>query len=404
MNPKVATSNKRFLLISGTSYSLVNFRGPLVQALIKAGLDVHVAAPGLLEDMTTRQQLEAWGAVAHDFPMQRNGLSPWRDALTLHALYRLMCKIRPEMVLSYTIKPVVYGLLAAWLARVPRRYALVTGLGYAFASQSSGKRALVYQVVRRLYAAALNRADKVFFQNPDDNALFRELGILREKVPSQVLNGSGVDMSHFTVAPIPAGPPHFLLIARLLGDKGVRQYADAARRIKQRHPEIVFQLAGDIDSNPDTITREELDIWVKEGSIDHLGWLNDVRPAIANCSVYVLPSYYREGTPRSVLEAMAMGRAVITTDAPGCRETVIEGDNGYLIPVRDVDALEVAMQTFIDSPALVQTMGRRSYEIAKDRYDVHKVNAVMLKSMEIKGLVASGREQELVNNNAINEV
>lgn len=404
MKPKVATSNKRFLLISGTSYSLVNFRGPLVQALIKAGLDVHVAAPGLLEDMTTRQQLEAWGAVAHDFPMQRNGLNPWRDALTLHALYRLMCRIRPEMVLSYTIKPVVYGLLAAWLARVPRRYALVTGLGYAFASQASGKRALVYQVVRRLYAAALNRADKVFFQNPDDNALFRELGILREKVPSQVLNGSGVDMNHFKVAPIPAGPPRFLLIARLLGDKGVRQYAEAARRIKQRHPEIVFQLAGDIDSNPDTITREELDIWVKEGSIDHLGWLNDVRPAIANCSVYVLPSYYREGTPRSVLEAMAMGRAVITTDAPGCRETVIEGDNGYLIPVRDVDALEVAMQTFIDSPALVQTMGRRSYEIAKDRYDVHKVNAVMLKSMEIKGLVSSSREQELVNNNAINEV
>lgn len=403
MKPKVATSNKRFLLISGTSYSLVNFRGPLVQALIKAGLDVHVAAPGLLEDMTTRQQLEAWGAVAHDFPMQRNGLNPWRDALTLHALYRLMCRIRPEMVLSYTIKPVVYGLLAAWLARVPRRYALVTGLGYAFASQASGKRALVYQVVRRLYAAALNRADKVFFQNPDDNALFRELGILREKVPSQVLNGSGVDMNHFTVAPIPVGPPRFLLIARLLGDKGVRQYADAARRIKQRHPEIVFQLAGDIDSNPDTITREELDIWIKEGSIDHLGWLNDVRPAIANCSVYVLPSYYREGTPRSVLEAMAMGRAVITTDAPGCRETVIEGDNGYLIPVRDVDALEVAMQTFIDSPALVQTMGRRSYEIAKDRYDVHKVNAVMLKSMEIKGLVSSGREQALVNNNAINE-
>ncbi|UTD55044.1 glycosyltransferase family 4 protein [Halomonas sp. MS1] len=403
MKPKVATSNKRFLLISGTSYSLVNFRGPLVQALIKAGLDVHVAAPGLLEDMTTRQKLEAWGAVAHDFPMQRNGLNPWRDALTLHALYRLMCKIRPEMVLSYTIKPVVYGLLAAWLARVPRRYALVTGLGYAFASQASGKRALVYQVVRRLYAAALNRADKVFFQNPDDNALFRELGILREKVPSQVLNGSGVDMSHFTVAPIPVGPPRFLLIARLLGDKGVRQYADAARRIKQRHPEIVFQLAGDIDSNPDTITREELDTWIKEGSIDHLGWLNDVRPAIADCSVYVLPSYYREGTPRSVLEAMAMGRAVITTDAPGCRETVIEGDNGYLIPVRDVGALESAMQAFIDSPALVQTMGRRSYEIAKDRYDVHKVNAVMLESMQIKDLVASSREQALVNNNAINE-
>ena len=404
MKPNVDISNKRFLLISGTSYSLVNFRGPLVQALINAGLDVHVAAPGLLEDTTTRQQLEAWGAVAHDFPMQRNGLNPWRDALTLHALYRLMCKIRPAMVLSYTIKPVVYGLLAAWLARVPHRYALITGLGYAFASQVSGKRALVYQIVRRLYAAALNRADKVFFQNPDDNALFRELGILPEKVPSQVLNGSGVDMDHYTLVPVPAGPPRFLLIARLLGDKGVRQYAEAARRIKQRHPEIEFQLAGDIDSNPDTITREELDTWVKEGSIDHLGWLNDVRPAISNCSVYVLPSYYREGTPRSVLEAMAMGRAVITTDAPGCRETVIEGDNGYLIPVRDVDSLEGAMQAFIDSPDLVRTMGRRSYEIAKNKYDVHKVNAVMLRSMEIHSLVSCSLKRKVANNSAVNEV
>ncbi|RUR28305.1 glycosyltransferase family 1 protein [Vreelandella andesensis] len=403
MKPKVVISNQRFLLISGTSYSLVNFRGPLVQALIKAGLDVHVAAPGLSEDTNTRQQLEAWGAVAHDFPMQRNGLNPWNDALTLHALYRLMRNIRPEMVLSYTIKPVVYGLLAARLASVPRRYALITGLGYAFASQASGKRALVYQVVRRLYAAALNKADMVFFQNPDDDALFRELGILHKKVPSQVLNGSGVDMSHFTVAPLPVGPPRFLLIARLLGDKGVRQYAKAARRIKQRHPEIVFQLAGNIDSNPDTITQEELDTWIKEGSIDHLGWLDDVRPAIADCSVYVLPSYYREGTPRSVLEAMAMGRAVITTDAPGCRETVVEGDNGYLIPVKDVDALELAMQTFIDEPSLIHTMGRRSYEIAKDRYDVHKVNAVMLKSMEIAYPVSSSTAHNLLSSNSINE-
>ncbi|XKH59511.1 glycosyltransferase family 4 protein [Halomonas sediminis] len=384
MNPKVATSNRRFLLVSGSSNSLVNFRGPLVQALIKAGLEVHAAAPGLGDAPTTRRKLEDWGVVTHDIPMQRTGLNPWRDLVTLQALYRLMRSIRPEAVLGYTIKPVVYGLLAAWLAKVPKRYALITGLGYAFAGEARGKRALVFQVVRRLYAAALNRADRVFFQNPDDEALFRELGILSKRVPSQVLNGSGVDMTHFAVAPLPEGPPRFLLIARLLGDKGVRQYANAARRIKQQHPEMVFQLAGGVDSNPDSITQDELDTWVEEGTIAQLGWLSDVRPAIADCSVYVLPSYYREGTPRSVLEAMAMGRAVITTDAPGCRETVIEGDNGYLIPVKDVDALVEAMQHFIDHPALVQTMGRRSHEIAQDRYDVHKVNAVMLEAMGIE--------------------
>lgn len=397
MNSKVSTPKRRFLLISGTSYSLVNFRGPLVQALINGGLEVHTAAPGLLEDTKTRQQLEAWGAITHDCPMQRTGLNPLKDMLTLQSLYRLMRNIRPDMVLGYTIKPVVYGMLAAWLAKVPQRYALITGLGYAFAGQASGKRALVFQIVRRLYAAALSKADKVFFQNPDDEALFREFGILRKEVPSQVLNGSGVDMAHFTVAPLPPGPPRFLLIARLLGDKGVRQYANAARRIKQQHPEMVFQLAGDIDSNPDTITREELDAWVKEGVIQHLGWLDDVRPAIVDCSVYVLPSYYREGTPRSVLEAMSMGRAVITTDAPGCRETVIDGDNGYLIPVRDVDALVKAMQHFIDSPLRVQTMGQRSFEIAKDRYDVHKVNAVMLEAMGVMNSDVDNEEEKQLN-------
>lgn len=396
MNSKDSTPKRRFLLISGTSYSLVNFRGPLVQALINTGLEVHTAAPGLFEDTKTRQQLEAWGAITHDYPIQRTGINPVKDIWTMWALYRLMRNVRPDIVLGYTIKPVVYGLLAAWLASVPQRYALITGLGYAFASQASGKRAFIFQLVRRLYSVALGKVDNVFFQNPDDEALFRELGILRQEVPSQVLNGSGVDMAHFTVASLPPGPPRFLLIARLLGDKGVRQYADAARRIKQRHPGVVFQLAGNIDSNPDSITQKELDIWIAEGFIQYLGWLDDVRSAIANCSVYVLPSYYREGTPRSVLEAMAMGRAVITTDAPGCRETVIDGDNGYLIPIRNVEALVEAMQKFIDSPAQLQVMGQRSYEIAKNRYDVHKVNMVMLKVMG----VVNSKDSEFLKNRA----
>ncbi|MBT2772707.1 glycosyltransferase family 4 protein [Halomonas sp. ISL-60] len=383
MNAKAAKPNRRFLLVSGSSYSLVNFRGPLVRSLIKAGLEVHAASPGLNDDPITCRQLESWGVIIHDIPMQRTGLNPWHDFLTLKSLYRLMNDIRPDAVLGYTIKPVVYGMLAAWLAKVPRRYALITGLGYAFAGEARGKRALVFHLVRRLYAVALNKVDRVFFQNPDDETLFRDLEILHTHVPSQVLNGSGVDMAHFAAAPLPEGSPRFLLVARLLADKGVRQYAEAARKIKQQHPEVVFQLAGDIDSNPDTITQQELATWVGEGFLEHLGWLSDVRPALTESSVFVLPSYYREGTPRSILEAMSMGRAVITTDAPGCRETVIDGENGYLVPVKDVDALVNAMQHFIDRPALMQTMGRRSYEIAKDKYDVHKVNAIMLEAMGI---------------------
>jgi glycosyltransferase involved in cell wall biosynthesis len=171
-----------------------------------------------------------------------------------------------------------------------------------------------------------------------------------------------------------------LLIARLLGDKGIREYAQAAQRIRAIHQDVRFSLVGWIDENPDAITQAELDAWTVAGDLVYLGRLEDIRPAIAACSVYVLPSY-REGTPRTVLEAMAMGRPIITTDAPGCRETVIDGDNGFLVPVRSVDALVEAMQRFVQDPGLAARMGQRSRQLAEEKYDVHKVNAVMLKEM-----------------------
>ncbi|HST45414.1 MAG TPA: glycosyltransferase, partial [Luteimonas sp.] len=187
----------------------------------------------------------------------------------------------------------------------------------------------------------------------------------------------------FKVAPLPEGPPVFLLIARLLGDKGVREYVEAARIVRAEVPGVRLQIVGWIDSNPDAITRRELDGWIAEGCIEYLGRLSDVRPAIAASSVYVLPSY-REGTPRTVLEAMAMGRPIITTDAPGCRQTVIEGDNGFLVPVKSATTLAQAMRRFIDQPELVARMGERSRVLAKEKYDVHKVNDVMLQEMGIR--------------------
>ena len=196
-----------------------------------------------------------------------------------------------------------------------------------------------------------------------------------------VVNGSGIDLAEYAVAPVPAAP-RFLLIARLLGDKGVREYAEAARRLRRQHPQARFSLVGWIDDSPDAIAQRELDGWVAEGALEFLGRLADVRPAIAAASVYVLPSYH-EGTPRTVLEAMAMGRAIITTDAPGCRETVMEGNNGLLIPVRSVPALVEAMERFIAEPGLAERMGRRSRQVAEAKYDVRKVNAVMLREMGI---------------------
>ncbi len=371
-----------FLLVASFPDSLIKFRGPLIEALSAEGCQVHVAVPGLDADSGIASRLSELGVAVHDIPLQRTGLNPLKDLSALLALRKLMRRIGADYVLGYTIKPVIYGSLAAWLSGVRHRFALITGLGYAFTGEATGLRKVLRTLIQQLYRFSLSRNHLVFFQNPDDEALFRQLGLLKPAIPSRVVNGSGVDVSEYAVSPLPEGA-EFLLIARLLGDKGVREYAEAAALVRARYPNAVFRLVGWIDDNPDAISQVELDAWVEAGTIEFLGKLTDVRPAIADSRVYVLPSY-REGTPRTVLEAMAIGRAVITTDAPGCRETVVDGDNGLLVPVKDVAALADAMLKLIENPDRVTAMGKRSRQIAEDKYDVHRVNAVMLREMGLK--------------------
>lgn len=377
------TANTSFLLVASFPDSLIRFRGPLIYELLRQNLQVHVAAPDLGPTSTVRSSLEKLGVQVHSISLRRTGTNPLHDLGCLWSLWRLLLRVRPHYILGYTIKPVIYGLMAAYLARIPQRYALVTGLGYAFQekSESGWKSRLLLKGICGLYALAFKAANGIFFQNPDDAALFRARKILGPNARSMVVNGSGVDISEFAVAPLPSSIS-FLLIARLLGDKGVREYVQSAREIQRRYPDTVFNLVGWIDENPDAIDHSELDQWIAEGVITYLGRLKDVRPAITACSVYVLPSY-REGTPRTVLEAMAMGRPIITTDAPGCRETVVEGENGFLVPPRSANDLVAAMAKLIENPSLIEKMGHRSREIAVQKYDVHKVNATMLREMGI---------------------
>jgi glycosyltransferase involved in cell wall biosynthesis len=376
----------KFLMICSYLPSALNFRGKLLEAIHVKGYEIHIIAPDLTSFSAEHKKLLEFGYFVHEVSMQRTGTNPVADLKTLGSMYTLIKKIKPDYVLSYTIKPVIYGTLAAWLAQVPHRYALITGLGYAFQNVEQGsKRSIFQKLVHGLYQQALLRSHKAFFQNPDDLKLFQDLKLLTVQTSTVVVNGSGVNVVDFNVLPLPLTADQkikisFLLIARLLVDKGVREYAKAAKIIKHKYPHVEFNLVGWIDENPSAIRQQELDTWVADARLKYWGKLSDVRPAIAESSVYVLPSY-REGTPRTVLEAMAMGRAIITTDAPGCRETVIEGENGFLVEVKSVTSLVDAMQEFINKPELIEQMGQRSREIALHKYDVHQVNRHMMQEM-----------------------
>ena len=338
-----------------------------------------MAVPDVPPRSRLRSEMERAGLIVHDVRLRRTGVNPISDIAYVLKLYLLIRKSRPDMVLSYTAKPVIYATLASYIGRVPCRFALITGLGHAFTTSNPG---FVSRVVAVLYRIALSRADKVFFQNPDDQEEFQRRNVISRRKYSIVVNGSGVNLTDYTAVPVPEGPPVFLMIARLLGDKGVREYVAAAARIRSTSPDARFVLAGWIDENPDAISKAELDTWIENGDIEFVGRLDDVRQVLAESSVYVLPSY-REGTPRTVLEAMATGRAIITTDTPGCRETVIHQKNGFLVPAKSIDALVSAMQEMIDDRRLICEMGKYSRQIVEEKYDVDKVNAVILQEMGI---------------------
>lgn len=360
-------------LITSHAPSLANFRAPLIRTLHAQGIQVLALAPNF--DERTRAAVQALGATPVDCPMSRTGMNPVMDAINTWKMARLLKQLRPDITLGYFIKPVIFGSIAAWWVGVPRRFAMVEGLGFVFTPGAAGlsfKRRVLKRLVLWLYKLGLSRAQRVIFLNPDDQAELVAAGALPAR-KGFLLGGIGVDLAQWPQQPPVLASVTFLLVARLLREKGIEDYAAAARIVKQRHPQARFILLGGLDDNPGAITQADVQAWVAAGVLEWHGHV-PVQPWLAQASVYVLPSY-REGVPVSTQEAMATGRAVITTDVPGCRQTVDEGVNGFLVPVRQPQALADAMCRFIDQPELIATMGQASRRLAEQRFDVHKVNA-----------------------------
>lgn len=369
------------VLVGAHPGSLTNFRGDFIRALKSAGHRITAMSASASDEQIAR--LAYLGADFRPYPVERNGLNPLRDMETLISLIGIFKEVKPDVIIAYTIKPVIWsGMALRFLPSRVSYFAMITGLGYAFHTKGfSGF--MLSKSVSLLYSIALRRARGVIFQNVESRGLFVE----RHIVPgtcSHIVSGSGVNLEQFAHQPMPDRKyPVFLLVARLIREKGIREYAEAARIVKQNYPKAVFRLLGPSDPSPDGISMQEIEQWQREGSVEYLGRTDDVRPFLADCNIFVLPSYYGEGLSRSILEAMASGRPILTTDNPGCYETVVIGENGFVVPGKDSAALAERMVWFIENPERCLKMGARSRQIAAERYDVHRINRQLMAITEL---------------------
>jgi len=390
-------------LISHQGFAAINFRKTLIQLLIAKGHTVYVLAPDYkAEEM---QAIRLFGATPVHYFLNRAGINPIADLIATLRLFALLRRLKVDVSFAFSVKPVIFGSIAAYFAGVRNILCMVEGLGYIFTDEVRVKnpltvppgesrlawcarkgqwiyaewkhthRSLLKALVKNLYKTSMRLADRVILLNPDDMEYFISSGIVE---PGKCLNlgGIGVDLNEWAVVPISLEPVSFVMVARLLREKGVYEYIDAIRLLRPQYPSVRFYLVGSTDLNPGSVNAATLREWVNAGFVECPGHV-EVRPWIERSSVFVLPSY-REGVPRSTQEAMAMGRPVITTDVAGCRETVIDNENGFLIPAGDAPALASAMQKFIENPTIIKKMGLRSRELAEVKFNAVDKDAIIM--------------------------
>lgn len=360
------SSQPLIVLAANSSFNILNFRMELIRRLQQSGYRILVLAP------CAKAELAGHSFAVADLPVDRSGLNPVRDLVLLWRLRSLLAEHGAAALLGFTVKPNIYGALACRSLGIPA-IPNVSGLGTAFIGRGP-----LSHWVGALCRVAFRRCPAVMFQNHDDLDLFVARGFV-ERGQTCLLPGSGIDLAEFAPAPLPDGPPVFLMIARLLGDKGVREYAGAARRLKLVRLDWRFRLLGPLDpGNRTGIPSAELQQWADEGVIEYLGETDDVRPAIAATSAVVLPSY-REGLPRTLLEGAAIGRPLVATDVPGCRELVEDGVTGYRCVSHDVGSLADAMLRLGDLPrAQFEAMGNAARRMAEEKFSIQRVSDAYL--------------------------
>lgn len=377
----------RMAIVSqNASPGILVFRKDLIQSLANAGHTVYAFAVDYTP--ASRQQVEALGAIPVDYSLSRTGMNPFRDLSDTWRLARQFKELSIDLVFSFFVKPSIYATLAARLAGVPRRYAMLEGLGFIHTPTKNGftlKKRVLQLVQGALVSVSYAFAHKVLFLNPDDPKDLCKTALLNQR-KLHVLGPIGLNLDDYAYVPVDLKKPvSFIFIARLLSEKGIFEYIDAAKKVKASFPEASFLVLGGLDEgNPSGISASALNAAIEEGIIQHPGHVDNVADYIADSHVFVLPSYYREGVPRSTQEAMAMGRAIITTDVPGCRETVEDGVNGFLVPPWHADMLAEKMRHFVDTPHDIEKMGMASFNMAQEKFDARKINETLLRLLDIQ--------------------
>lgn len=367
----------KIMVISPKNKTVFNFRGDLIKEFIKKGHEVVVTGP----NNDFEEDINNLGARLIVVPFVKDNIGIMGDLKYKKQLENVMKAEKPELIFSYTIKPVIYGSLAAKSCKIKRVYPMITGLGRLYTSDSV-KTKILRLITKCLYKVAFTGCKKVIFQNYDDMELFiKEKYLPKEKCAK--IDGSGVNMTRFERTDLP-DEPVFLMVSRIIREKGVFEYLNAAKKVKELHPEARFILLGGFDSSIGAVQKEEIQSYIDNKIIEFPGEVKDVSPILKDVSVFVLPTYYREGIPRTILEAMACGKPVLTTDWVGTKEAVENGRNGFLVPIKDANALAEKMIYMIENYEESRKMGLESYEICKNKFDVNIINKKMLDIMEIQ--------------------